>query len=102
MMLWLELPSDRNQIRLQPHLSPQSISLEAVYHALTMVTVRVIKWIKVFRITEGLAGQIEAGEKFLGSSEMTHTLSFGLGTNRKVGRRRGCHGGVLQSTGAFR
>jgi hypothetical protein len=49
-----------------------------------------------------LAGQIEAREKFLGSSEMTHTLSFGLGTNRKVGRRRGCHGGVLQSTGAFR
>ena len=74
----------------------------AHYNVLATVTVRVIKWIKVFRITEGLAGQIEAGEKFLGSSEMTHTLSFGLGTNRKVGRRRGCHGGVLQSTGAFR
>jgi hypothetical protein len=85
MTLRLELPSDRDQIRIQPHLSPQSISLEAVYHALTTVTVRVIKWIKVFRITECSAGQIEAGERFLGSSEMTHALSFGLGTSRKVG-----------------
>jgi hypothetical protein len=33
---------------------------------------------------------------------MTHTLSFGLGTSRKVGRRKGCHGGILQRTGAFR
>jgi hypothetical protein len=33
---------------------------------------------------------------------MTHTLSFGLGTSRKVGRRKGCHGGVLQRTGVFR
>jgi hypothetical protein len=52
----LELPSDRNQIRLHPHLSPQSISLEMVYHALATVSVRVIKWIKVFRIIEGWAG----------------------------------------------
>jgi hypothetical protein len=102
MTLWLGLLSDRDQTRLLPHLSPQSISLEAVYHALTTVSVRVIKWTKVFRITEGLAGQIEAGERFLGSPEMMHMLSFGLGTNRKVGRRRGCHSGILQSNNVFR
>jgi hypothetical protein len=52
----LEFSSDMNQIRLQPHLSPQSILLEMVYHVLATVSVRVFKWIIVFRITEGWAG----------------------------------------------
>ena len=56
MTLRLELQIDRDQIRFLPHLSPQSISLEVVYHALATASVRVIKWIKVFRITEGWAG----------------------------------------------
>jgi hypothetical protein len=70
--------------------------------SLATVTVRVIKWTNVFRITEGLAGQIEAVERFMGSPEMTHMLNFGLGTNRNMGRRRGCHGGILQSNSVFR
>jgi hypothetical protein len=44
-----------------------------VYLALTTVTVRVIKWINAFRITEGMASQIEAGERFMGSPEVRYT-----------------------------
>jgi hypothetical protein len=52
----LEFSSDRNQISYLPHLSPHSISELKLYTLLPTVSVRVIKWIKVFRISEGWAG----------------------------------------------
>jgi hypothetical protein len=40
---WLELPCDRDTIKLLPNTSPKSISPTAHYNALAMVTVRVIQ-----------------------------------------------------------
>jgi hypothetical protein len=56
----------------------------------------------MFRPTDDVNDQIESWESFTGLPEMTHILKFGLGTNRNVGRRRGCRGGILQSNCVFR
>jgi hypothetical protein len=45
-----------------------------------------VKWINAFRITEGMADQIEAWVSFTGSLGFTYTLEFGLGKSRKAGR----------------
>jgi hypothetical protein len=66
-----------------------------------MATVQMVKWINAFRITEGMADQIEAWVSFTGSPEFKYMLEFGLGKSRKVGRQRGCRGDVLWSRGVF-
>jgi hypothetical protein len=76
----LEFSSDRNQIRLHPHLSPQSILLGMVYHVLATVSMRVFKRIMC-------SGSPKAGlDKLkLGRGSWVHQGSwtrFGLGNTR--------------------
>jgi hypothetical protein len=61
-----------------------------------------IGWVNAFQTTDDMDDQIEAWVRFTGSPEVLYTLEFGLGKSRKVGRQRGCRGGVLRSRGVFR
>jgi hypothetical protein len=54
-----------------------------------------------FRMTNDMAAKIEARVSFIGSPEVMHTLEFGLSKNRRAGRQRGCHGGVLRDDWVF-
>jgi hypothetical protein len=66
------------------------------------MTWQMIGGVNTFRPTDGVDDRIEAWGSFTGLPEVTHTPGFGLGTNRNMGRRRGCHRGVLQSKCMFR